>query len=431
VRRDTCTEETLRRQLAHVPEVSLDTNVDVSKQLVAMAGTASASPYPGPMILLPWRADLRGLSFLKDPDCRIGKEAAENLHILAPALHESVIEAAIVHPDPVHPDLSRPDPEPLRKDLMNSATKDKWRKADAIPTLLQILQTESGPVRLLLVEFLREMDDPRATAALAIRALVDLSPEVRRAAVSALADRAAEDYRDLLLAGFRHPWPPVAEHAAEALAALQDRASVPALVSLLDRPAPSQPWSSLEGSRRTFVVRELVRVNHFRNCLLCHPPSTSETDLVRAQVPSTTKPFDPSGAYEQDKEGVLVHADVTYLRPDFSIVQPVSNPPSGWPTFQRFDYLTRTRLLDAAEARRLASDSDRVTVEYRGNVLFTLRQLTGANAGDKAADWRTWLGTADFSPKNEGRRSGIIGDWKQFFLDEPLAERAPALDARP
>ena len=38
------------------------------------------------------------------------------------------------------------------------------------------------------------------------------------------------------------------------------------------RPDPRAPLSL--GKRHT-VVQELVRANHFTNCLLCHPPSLS------------------------------------------------------------------------------------------------------------------------------------------------------------
>jgi hypothetical protein len=250
--------------------------------------------------------------------------------------------------------------------------------------------------------------------------MVDLAPEVRRAAVSALVNRPPREFRALLLAGFRHPWPPVAAHAAEALVAVNDRQSAAALVSLLDRPAPGLPVPVSGAASTTFTVRELVRVNHLRNCLLCHPPSFSDKDLVRKSVPSPLMPLDPvSAPYGAPGASTFVRADVTYLRQDFSVVQPVDKPPKDWPTYQRFDYLTHVRLVDLAEAERLARGKTRTTREYHDNILFALQRLTGAERGDTAADWRLLLERSDLAPGDDGPIPGAVAEWKQFLTDEP------------
>ncbi len=44
---------------------------------------------------------------------------------------------------------------------------------------------------------------------------------------------------------------------------------MPALEKLLDEPAPDAPFK--QGGK--WLKRELVRVNHLRNCLLCHASS--------------------------------------------------------------------------------------------------------------------------------------------------------------
>src|SRR5262249_29981030 len=148
-----------------------------------------------------------------------------------------------------------------------------------------------------------------------------------------------------LLDGLRYPWAPAADHAAEALVALNDREAIPPLAELLGGPDPAgpaplafhdidrahlayhnidpaqlaaapgspEPWRSPAvalderqgGGRRTrlmadpgglpqsikasdgevYAVREVVRVNHLRNCLLCHPPSLADGDMVRGAVP--------------------------------------------------------------------------------------------------------------------------------------------------
>src|SRR5205814_1822941 len=102
--------------------------------------------------------------------------------------------------------------------------------------------------------------------------------------------------------------------------------------------------------RPALVVRELVRVNHLRNCLLCHAPSTSKLGLVQGPVPVPGEPLPPSARvyYTDPNAAALVRADVTYLKQDFSVMQPVTNH-GTWPRLQRYDYLVRVRLLTPAE----------------------------------------------------------------------------------
>src|SRR5262249_11944444 len=100
-----------------------------------------------------------------------------------------------------------------------------------------------------------------------------------------------EDARPLLLAALRYPWPAAADNAAAALATRDDRGAVPELVQLLDAPDPSGPTRGADGSP---VVRELMRVNHFHNCQLCHAPSWDSSDWVRAPVPSPNRPLPSS-----------------------------------------------------------------------------------------------------------------------------------------
>ena len=259
------------------------------------------------------------------------------------------------------------------------------------------------------------------------RALFDLSPDVREAAIRALKDRPCEEYRQLLLDGLRYPWAPAADHAAEALVALDDRESVLPMAEMLAEPDPTLPLSRAfhevdrgliftprfakelplslvafdehQGSQRrtallsdpndgrlqaeipvgeVAVVREVVRVNHLRNCLLCHPPSVATTDIVRGLVPSPSEALDsPSDVYNQRKpNGIFVRAEVTYLRQDFSIPQPVANP-GKWPAHQRYDYVVRTRYATDAERQRIAPQ----TYPQREAVRWAIRELSGAKGG--------------------------------------------------
>jgi len=74
---------------------------------------------------------------------------------------------------------------------------------------------------------------------------------VRAQAIEVLLQRPREEYRSLLLKGLRYPWFLVADHAAEALVALNDKEAPPALRKLVDRsPAPTTVGSLLRGVER-------------------------------------------------------------------------------------------------------------------------------------------------------------------------------------
>ena len=122
-------------------------------------------------------------------------------------------------------------------------------------------------------------------------------------------------------------------------------------------------------------MREVVRVNHLRNCLLCHAPATTATDPVRGLVPSPGQPLPPpfSVPYYEGQIGLFVRADVTYLRQDFSVPQPVAKP-GNWPVHQRYDYLVRTRYPTDEELRRPAPK----TYPQREAVRWALREMGAA-----------------------------------------------------
>src|SRR5262249_18266117 len=111
--------------------------------------------------------------------------------------------------------------------------RPEWLRVEAIPTLMQMLMHEDAAVRKILVDLLSEVPQAKATVALAQRAVFDLDADVRSAAIKALKERKAEDYRPVLLKALRHPWAPAADHAAEALVELGDRAAIPDLIRTL------------------------------------------------------------------------------------------------------------------------------------------------------------------------------------------------------
>jgi len=279
----------------------------------------------------------------------------------------------------------------LRRKITGDSDRD-WCAAEAVPTLVQILQAEDKPLRLLLVQLLARIKGATASQALAGRAVFDVSDEVREAAVAALATRDAVDYRAALLDAMRHPWPAAAEFAAEALVNLKEASSLPALIDLLDQPSPTDPVVTKVGASELKAVREMVRVNHLRNCMLCHAPSLGTTELVRGLVPDPKQPLPPSFSpqyYDNNPRGQFVRADITYLKQDFAVPQPVASQ-FIWPTYQRFDYLVRTRPLPAAE-KVFREPKTGPANPQRDSALFALRELTGEDGGETSDGWRLIL----------------------------------------
>src|SRR5262249_4232132 len=163
----------------------------------------------------------------------------------------------------------------------------------------------------------------------------------------------------------------VADHAAEALVALNARDAVPALAELLDAPDPRMPYRKGEET----LLKEMVRINHRQNCLLCHAASFKATDRPRASVPSVSAPG-------YDGSGVFVRADVTYLRQDFSVSLPAGGrgrSPVRW------DFVVRERAANVNDEILSRSRVDESPCEQRAAVLFALRELTGRYLGPKAA----------------------------------------------
>jgi hypothetical protein len=382
----------LGRQLLLVPELDLESVPGASAKVLAAARVQRGqAPHVVPDLLVK-RSDLKGLPMRMGLECQLGKESAENLQVLSRKLRNYL--SGCVPQDGID---TRPDANVLRRNLLEGpdAERHDWEQPEAVPTLTQLLQAEDKPMRLLLVELVARIKGRAATHALVQRALFDLCDEVREAAVAALAERPRDEYRPALVEAFRYPWPPVADHAAEALVALRDRPALPDLVRLLDEPDPRLPTApgGREGKAGTPVVREVVRVNHLKNCLLCHAPSMSTNEPVRGLVPTPGQPLGatPAAQYSGAVTGTFIRADVTYLKQDFSVPQPVDRP-DAWPVNQRFDYLVRVRPATLDEVLELARRSE--TYPQREAVLFALRELTGKDAGRTAADWRPYLASA-------------------------------------
>jgi hypothetical protein len=342
------------------------------------------------------REDLAGLPWQGDWDCYISYEMGKSLGGYSRTLrdqlekHREIKQTEFSIEDSIsqrHGEVS-----PLYEFMFKPLTAQggAWRRAEAVPALVQVLMAEEKEYRLLLVEALGQIADRSATVALARQALFDRSEEVREAAIRLLIERPRSDSRAVLLDGLRYPWPAVAEHAAEALVALRDVDALPMLVKVFEEPDPSAPFVD-ESWPQAIAVKELVRINHLRNCLMCHAKSTSRADSVRGAVPIPGAPLPTSSTYyDLGRQNGFIRADITYLRQDFSMLISVAEV-GPWPMYQRFDFVLRTR---RATEEEIAAARARNPVEpypkypQREAVLFALRELTGEDAGRNPDNWR-------------------------------------------
>lgn len=428
-RRSPLTDEELRKQLWLATNVDMgDVKGTKSKLIKASAQTAQAGIDVVP-VLVSQRPDLIGLPLRPPTHRRLSKEEAINLQVLSQQLRLHVEKSIPGINDEVL-DL-RPDPDVLRKRLLDNPARDAWLRPEAILPLRQLLMHEHRNVRLILVDVLAKIRGPQASVALAERAMFDINPDVRLAAVVALQERPVSEYEDVLIGGLRYPWPAAADHAAEALVALNLRTAVPKLVPLLDARDPDEPYMVESGQKPVAAVRELVRLNHHRNCLLCHATSFSPTDPVRGLVPNADQRLPlPSQSKYPPKVNVptWVRADVTYFKQDFTVLQPVPNHGKLWPADQRFDYMVRLRPLSNDELN-LWQDKVRdfrpTTPPQRESLLFALRELTGQNPGPNAEDWKR-----HYSPISGQRLKTPVepNDWGRS-LSEWLVEAPPLKQA--
>jgi hypothetical protein len=409
-RRSRLTDEELRLQLLLPPEVDLDAAPGTTRRVIYLSGKSAGTGLDLIPQLSARRVDLLGLPLHQGNQARVGREEALDLTVLSQRLRLQIQTAlpsnagSVIDP--------RPDAEILRQRLLNSPLREAWLQPQAIATLRQLLMSDHKNVRMVLVDILSKIDGRLASMALAERAVFDLDAEVRLAALVALKLRPSSEYVSALIAGLRYPFPAFADHAAEALVALDLRDATPKLIALLDTRDLADPYPVDQGKTRRVMVPELVRINHLRNCLLCHAYSASPGDPVRGLVPNAEHlvPLPSSGARTVTKgwgggggsgstpkvlTQTFVRADINFLRQDFSVVQPVPKHGRLWPADQRYDYLIRLRPLSGHD---LLTWQDKVkdfrpAEPQREALLFALRELTGENPGPAPDDWKRLYST--------------------------------------
>jgi HEAT repeat protein len=449
-RRRIVKEEDLREQLAHLPEVGLTraNRQAMIRSYETASGTGSLEFQPN--VLFDVRQDLTTLPLRPGHLRQLDPAAGATLGTLSKKLHAYVDLAT-----PKDSQGQRPDPVQLRRILREEkhGKRQEWLRPEAVPVLRQLLIHEETPIRRLLVELLTEINGSRASELLAERAVFDLDPTIREAAIDALRLRPMEEVQQYFVTTMRYPWAPAADHAAEALVALDEQEVVPQLVMLLNQPDPSAPFTGTRGGQ---YQRQLVRINHLSNCMMCHAAAMTMQEPVLGIAPGTSRRVTPGGwgggGGSAQTAPFWVRADVTFFRQDFSESIPIGQRGVVNQPTLRFDYLVRTRALSAKETQRQQSLHDgQAGYEQQEAVLFALRELTGKNAGSDYASWLALYPTAELDAEtarwidkvlraSHAQRESILSQLRdnksaasmqalvQVISKLPLAERARVRD---
>ncbi len=363
--------------------------------------------------LIAERPDLTGLPFAMGDACRSDLERSKQFTVAVQTVREAMSGERARNPNFSEKFWERLEALYKKQDIAQTRTDQQGEHITLarIAALMQILAPEAPPYRLGLVKYLAAVQHPEATRALARLAVFSAEDEVRLAAVNALLARRERNYTEVLLGGLHYPWPRVARNAADAIVRLKRDDLMPQLVALLEEPDPRAPQVQEVDSQQVTVVKELVRINHHRNCAMCHAPGikgeVTDQTLLTAGVPLPNEPLVDSYRRTRRRE-TLVRIDMTYLRQDFSVLQPVTDA-KPWPEMQRFDFLVRTRQVDAEEAatyRALFASSDPTRLSpYQQAALAALREMTGRDTAPTAQAWRKLL---ELPSKAPGKDKGDI-----------------------
>jgi hypothetical protein len=369
----------VEKDLLGIREVTLDVpgGPKVSNEVLASARRKSAPLDPPVVLASRTHTDLAGLPFRLGADALLPRERAEAMNALSRQLREAMPKTMVSRDD------HRTDADRLFT-VLTAVRRDQkaWAGPDSVACIAQMLQAEAQPVRRMSCELLRGLPTAAATETLVKWAVFDTDPDTRAAAVDALRDRDPKEVTRLLVGHLRYPWPRAVEHACETIIALGCTDAIPHLAAAYDMPDPDAPFEvDLPGQAGAVFRREVVRVNHLKNCVMCHAPSFAQTDLIRGTVPDLNQPLPPptSPSY-YTSGGAQITAEYTYLRQDFSVVQPVTNP-GPWPVRQRYDYMVAVRRHVGLPGMVPSSNSP-----YRRAVGVALRELSGRDP-ERNREW--------------------------------------------
>jgi HEAT repeat protein len=445
-RRKEVSEKELRKDLLWSPEISMTaadipTVAEAFYERVAFSRREKTDLNMEPTYIQARLPEFKTLPYRRGFAHLLDSKAKRELHVLGRELH-LLLDRLAAKDGKIRPSAALLGE--FMKTEMGRNNKPTWLRPEAVPTLQQVLGHEDLAVRLLLVDLLTRIEGRGASLALVQHAVFDVSPDVRDAAIKGLDCRPREQYRSALVAALRYPWAPAADHAAEALAALKDADAAPLLVKLLKDPDPSAPV--LKKDR--LWKREVVRINHQDSCLACHPPAWLGNDPVQRAVPGFTvvdnKTVVPtaslaaaaqitvesggvvkvptirtggSGGYgggprttTTSATALTVRGDITYLRQDFSMQQPVVVPLTGQSVDQRFDYIVRVRPLTDKQTHEWKTQAKRTDdYEQREAVLFALRELTGQDPGPTTEAWEKLYPQSEFESLTADLTTTLVG----------------------
>jgi hypothetical protein len=403
-------EQDLDVMLREVPTVDLDPNYQnnskeslaATAQEIAKANKNAKDAFIKKM--LTERQDLAGLPFLLGKDCALDAKPAQSLagHSLSirsgmAMAHEMVRQQTKDYSSRgrlIHVDRNA---DPVATTFWSEAdSRSSLRlglSLESLNAFQQIMSGENAEFRRGFIDRLEKVKGARASQILVNRALFDLDPNNRQAALALLAGRPVEEYGDALKNALRYPWRPVVENALRAVVFLDRKEMAPHLKKLLDEPDPEAVFTVKDkDGKAKEMVRELVRINHHRNCMLCHAAVDPTDKAAMAEVrslpvgpipsPQESLPPPSTTVYYSVRPGItVVRADVTYLKQDFSVSQPVSET-GRWPQMQRFDFLVRTREVTPHDLARRAPDTK---ANYRKAITDALGALSGKEAPRSAA----------------------------------------------
>jgi hypothetical protein len=340
--------------------------------------------------MLKSRADLKGLPFAMGGSCR-------QKGFKATAFKQQATLVKRLTPDQVAVSFS-----PARTKILGAYRTDKEKTEQSVQAHIAAVRQIAGgfpeEAHVSTARYFHSATRVEATRELARIAVFSPSRAAREEALEALSVRREADYTPILVEALKYPWPQVARNAAAAIAKLGRSELLPNLVAMLDQADPRAPYVEKVDGKKSLVARELVRVNHHHNCMLCHAPARRDEvgkALLVADMPIPNQPMSPSRGYGvRPQSNLIVRVDVTYLRQDFSLVQAVK-PDRFWPAQQRFDFIVRKRELTGEEADELWG---RVTPKAKGGLtpyqkaaVAALREMTGQKLEAKASVWRKYL----------------------------------------